>query len=79
MKRPASSMVRPSSRLRLSRCTTPVSHTTWWNSTWPLTVTSNSHWAADVRTTTSTSSPDARTALMISMQRDAWPKACPEM
>ncbi len=79
MNRSASSIVRRSSRCRLSRWITPVSQTRSWNSMRPFTVRSNSHLAAEVRTTTSAAASSARTALMISMQREAWPNACPEM
>ena len=79
MKRAASSIVRRSSRCRLSRWTTPVSHTSSWNSMRPFTVTSNSHRAAEVRTTISAAASAASVALMTSMQREAWPNAWPEM
>ena len=79
MNRDASSIVRPSSRCRLSRWTTPVSQTRSWNSMRPFTVTSNSQRAAEVRTTISAAASAASTALITSMQREAWPKAWPEM
>ena len=79
MNREASSIVRASSRCRLSRWTTPVSQTRSWNSIRPLTVTSNNQRAADVRTTTSAAASAASTAFITSMQREAWPNAWPEM
>ena len=67
------------SRRRLSSCTTPVSTSAGDSLTGRRAVRSTSHGATDERTMTSRSGRRSNSALMISMERDAWPNPCPEI
>ena len=71
-------MVSASSSVSASICTTPVSHSSVLKATLPLTVRSKSQRGADVRTPMRVSGRRARTALMTSMVREAWPNPWPE-